>query len=162
MNFIENKSLGFNSNAVVAINFYGENNVSTKYNSIRNEFLSSPYILNVSRHSANVVGGLGNGWTTTQDINGNEISTSCYTMNVDADFSNTYGMKLAAGRFFSKDFPTDTTKAVIVNEAAVRTFGWKSLKMQSVKDLTRGKTPGTWWAWLRILILKRCINLWKR
>ena len=126
MNFIENKSLGFNSNAVVDINFYGDNNVATKYSSIRNEFLSSPYILNVSQHSANVVGGLGNGWTTTQDINGNEISTSCYTMNVDADYFNTYGMKLAAGRFFSKDFPTDSTKAIIVNEAAVKTFGWKN------------------------------------
>ena len=34
-------------------------------------------------------------------------------------------MKLAAGRFFSKKFPTDTTKAVLVNEAAVRTFGWQ-------------------------------------
>jgi len=34
-------------------------------------------------------------------------------------------MKLAAGRFFSKNFPTDTTKAVLVNEAAVRTFGWQ-------------------------------------
>ena len=139
MNFIENKSLGFNSNAVVAINFYGDNNVSTKYNSIRNEFLSSPYILNVSRHSANVVGGLGNGWTTTQDINGNEISTSCYTMNVDADYFNTYGMKLAAGRFFSKDFPTDTTKAVIVNEAAVRTFGWKKPENAIGKRFDTGK-----------------------
>lgn len=34
-------------------------------------------------------------------------------------------MKLAAGRFFSKDIPTDTAKAVLVNEAAVRTFGWQ-------------------------------------
>jgi putative ABC transport system permease protein len=34
-------------------------------------------------------------------------------------------MKLAAGRFFSKDMPTDTTKSVLVNEAAVRTFGWQ-------------------------------------
>ena len=139
MNFIENKSLGFNSNAVVDINFYGDNNVVTKYNSIRNEFLSSPYILNVSRHSANVVGGLGNGWTTTQDINGNAISTSCYTMNVDADYFNTYGMKLAAGRFFSKDFPTDTTKGVIVNEAAVRTFGWKKPENAIGKRFDTGK-----------------------
>ncbi len=139
MNFIENKSLGFNSNAIVDINFYGDNNVITKYNSIRNEFLSSPYILNVSRHSANVVGGLGNGWTTTQDINGNEISTSCYTMNVDADYFDTYGMKLAAGRFFSKDFPTDTTKAVIVNEAAVRTFGWKKPENAIGKRFDTGK-----------------------
>ena len=126
MNFISSKSLGFNSNAVVEINYYGDENVSNRYNSIRNEFLNSPYILNVCRHNSNVVGGLGNGWTTTQDINGNEISTSLYGMGVDENYFDTYGMKLAAGRFFSKDFPTDSTKALIVNEAAVRTFGWKT------------------------------------
>ncbi len=126
MNFISNKSLGFNSNAVVDINFYGDNNVVNRYSSIRNQLLSSPYILNVCRHNANVVGGLGNGWTTTEDINGKEISTSLYGMSVDADYFDTYGMKLAAGRFFSKDFPSDTTKAVLVNEAAVKTFGWKT------------------------------------
>jgi putative ABC transport system permease protein len=126
MNFIRNKSLGFNSNAVVEINYYGDENVSNRYSSIRNEFLNSPYILNVSRHNSNVVGGLGNGWTTTQDINGNEISTSLYAMGVDENYFDTYGMKLAAGRFFSTDFPTDSTKALVVNEAAVRTFGWKT------------------------------------
>jgi putative ABC transport system permease protein len=34
-------------------------------------------------------------------------------------------MKLVAGRFFQPDMPTDTTKSVLVNEAAVRTFGWQ-------------------------------------
>jgi putative ABC transport system permease protein len=126
MSFISNKSLGFNSNAVVEINYYGDDNVSKRYDAIRNEFLASPYILNACRHSANVVGGLGNGWTTTQDINGNEISTSLYSMGVDENYFDTYGMKLAAGRFFSRNFPSDSAKALLVNEAAVRTFGWKT------------------------------------
>ncbi len=126
MSFISSKSLGFDSRAVIDINFYGDNNVTDKYGAIRNELLSSPYILNVSKHNANVVGGVGNGWTTTQDINGNEISTSSYAMSVDENYFDTYGMQLAAGRFFSKDFPTDSTKAIIVNEAAVNTFGWKT------------------------------------
>jgi putative ABC transport system permease protein len=34
-------------------------------------------------------------------------------------------MQLAAGRFFSKNIPTDTIKSVLVNEAAVKTFGWQ-------------------------------------
>jgi putative ABC transport system permease protein len=47
-------------------------------------------------------------------------------MSVDENYFDTYGMKPAAGRFFSKDFPSDSTKAIIVNEAAVKTFGWKT------------------------------------
>ena len=125
MHFIKNKSLGFNGRAVVEVKFFGEKSVIDQYASLRGKLLQSPYILNVSKHNQNVVGGLGNGWTTTEDLKGEEISTSLYGMSVDTSFFNTYDMKLAAGRFFSPDFPTDTTKALIVNEAAVRTFGWQ-------------------------------------
>ena len=124
MNFIKNKSLGFNGNAVLEVNFNGDAGVIKHYATVRSELLKSPYILNVSKHSQNVVGGLGNGWTTTENLKGEEISTSLYGLSVDTSYFNTYNMKLAAGRFFSKDIPTDTTKAVLVNEAAVKTFGW--------------------------------------
>jgi len=125
MNFIKNRSLGFQGNAVIEVKFFGEQSVRDQYVSLRNQLLQSPYILNVSKHSQNVVGGLGNGWTVTENLKGEEISSSLYNIGVDTTFFDTYSMKLAAGRFFSKNFPTDTTKAVLVNEAAVRTFGWQ-------------------------------------
>ena len=125
MRYIKNKSLGFSGNSVLEINFNGQSAVINQYNAIRNEFLRNPHIRNVSKHGQNVVGGLGNGWTTTENLKGDEISTSLYNLNVDTTYLTTYNMKLAAGRFFSKDMPTDTTKSVLVNEAAVRTFGWQ-------------------------------------
>ena len=125
MNFIRKQSLGFEGNAVVEVRFFGEQPVIDQYVSLRNQLLQSPYILNVTKHRQNVVGGLGNGWTVTENLKGEEISSSLYNIGVDTTFFDTYSMKLAAGRFFSKDFPTDTTKAVLVNEAAVRTFGWQ-------------------------------------
>lgn len=125
MNYIKNKSLGFEGNAVMEVRFYGEAGVRNQYASLRNQLMQSPYILNVSKHSQNVIGGLGNGWTVTENLKGEEISSSLYNIAVDTTFFETYNMKLAAGRFFSKNFPTDTTKAVLVNEAAVRTFGWQ-------------------------------------
>jgi putative ABC transport system permease protein len=125
MRYLKNKPLGYDDNAVVEVKFNGQSAVINQYNVIRNQFLKNPYILNVSKHSQNVVGGLGNGWTTTENLKGDEISTSLYHLNVDTTYLSTYNMKLAAGRFFSKDMPTDTTKSVLVNEAAVRTFGWQ-------------------------------------
>ena len=125
MQFIKNKSLGFNGKAVVEVRFFGQDAVVDQYASLRNKLLQSPYILNVSKHEQNVVGGLGNGWTTTENLEGEEISTSLYGMNVDTSFFDTYDMKLVAGRFFSSAFPADTAKSLIVNEAAVRTFGWQ-------------------------------------
>jgi putative ABC transport system permease protein len=125
MRYIKSKSLGFNDKAVLEIRFNGQSAVINQYNVIRNEFLKNSHISNVSKHSQNVVGGLGNGWTTTENLKGEEISTSLYQLNVDTTYFSTYNMKLAAGRFFSKNMPTDTTRSVLVNEAAVRTFGWQ-------------------------------------
>jgi putative ABC transport system permease protein len=138
MNYIKNRSLGFNGTAVIQVGFNGDENVRQQYASIRNELLKSPYILNVSKHGQNVVGGLGNGWTTTVNLKGEEISTSLYGMSVDADYFKTYDMKLAAGRFFSKDIPTDTTKALLVNEAAVGTFGWQNPENAIGKPFGKG------------------------
>lgn len=125
MAFIQSKGLGYKGDAVIEVNYRGASKVDRGYGALRNELLKNPAIKNVSMHTRNVVGGVGNGWTTTEDLNGNEISTSAYGYEADPDYFDTYGMQLAAGRFFSKDNPTDTMKAVLVNEAAVRTFGWQ-------------------------------------
>jgi putative ABC transport system permease protein len=138
MDYIKNKSLGFNGSAVIQVSFNGDHNVVQQYASIKNELLKSPYILNVTAHNQNIVGGLGNGWTTTENLKGDEISTSLYGMSVDADYFKTYDMKLAAGRFFSKDIPTDTIKSVLVNEAAVRTFGWQKPENAIGKPFGKG------------------------
>ncbi len=138
MNFIRNKFLGFDGKAVIEIIYYGEKSVNNQNDAIRNELLKSPYILSISRHNTNVVGGLGNGWTTTENLKGEEISTSLYQMAVDADYFDTYNMQLAAGRFFSKNIPADTIKSVLVNEAAVKTFGWQKPENAIGKPFGKG------------------------
>ena len=43
---------------------------------------------------------------------------------IDNDFISTYDMKLVAGRSYSKDFPSDTTKSMIINESAAKLWGY--------------------------------------
>lgn len=43
---------------------------------------------------------------------------------VNEDFVKTFGMKLIAGRSFSKDFPRDDSLSVVINEAMVHHLGW--------------------------------------
>ncbi len=45
---------------------------------------------------------------------------------VEYDFTETFGIPMVAGRSFSRDFPTDAKKAVLVNEMAARFLGWHS------------------------------------
>jgi putative ABC transport system permease protein len=138
MNYVQKKSLGYNGKAIAEISF-DDGPLSKKYTAFRTELLKNPNILNVSLHSGNVVGGLGNGWTTTENLKGDEISTSLYSMNADSNYFDTYDIKLAAGRFFSSSMPTDTSGAVIVNEAAVKTFGWQKPENAIGKRFGKGK-----------------------
>ncbi|HEX6889936.1 MAG TPA: ABC transporter permease [Chryseolinea sp.] len=139
MQFIQNKSLGYDGTAIIQVDGNYGREVTSNYDALRNELLKNPNIKRVSKHNGNVVGGLGNGWTTTEDLKGEEISTSLYQYEVDPDYLATYDMSIAAGRFFSSDFPSDTTKAVIVNETAVKTFGWEKNENAIGKRFGKGE-----------------------
>ena len=45
---------------------------------------------------------------------------------VDFDYIPQYKIRMIAGRAFSRDFQTDTTQSMILNEAAVKMFGYSS------------------------------------
>jgi putative ABC transport system permease protein len=47
------------------------------------------------------------------------------TVFTDHDYVKTLGLKIVAGRDFSRDFTTDAQEAVLINEAAARYLGWE-------------------------------------
>jgi len=47
------------------------------------------------------------------------------SLGIDEDYIETYNLQLVDGRNFSKDITTDADQAFILNEAAVRRFGWE-------------------------------------
>ncbi len=60
---------------------------------------------------------------------------------VDENYADVYGLEMAEGRFFSRERGTDTN-AVILNQAAVETFGVKDpLGKELVTFFGRGRTP---------------------
>jgi putative ABC transport system permease protein len=56
--------------------------------------------------------------------NGTEIHANIY--HVDYDYLKTLSIQILQGRYFSKDFPTDSA-GVVINEAAVRQLGWSKI-----------------------------------
>ena len=138
MQFIRNTPLGYESAAVLTVRFNGEKDVQQRYETIRHALLSVPYVVDVTRHNANVVGGLGNGWISTENAEGEEVTTSIYRMSIDADYLNTYGMQLVAGRGFTKG-TSDTAKSVLVNEATVKMIGWPTPEEALGKPFGKGE-----------------------
>jgi putative ABC transport system permease protein len=66
------------------------------------------------------------------------------TYIVDYDYVPMMGVEVVAGRPFSEQFPTDGANAFMVNEAAVRRFGWDEPVGKSVvwDDTKRGTVIG--------------------
>jgi putative ABC transport system permease protein len=53
------------------------------------------------------------------------VTANIKFVSADQDFVSTYGLKMVAGRDFSRDFSTDTS-AFLINEAAAKVLGFKS------------------------------------
>lgn len=65
---------------------------------------------------------------------------------VDYDFGSAYGLEMVAGRFFSRDFPSDLREGFLVNESAVKEFKWNTPEEALGKSINRegklGKVVG--------------------
>jgi putative ABC transport system permease protein len=92
---------------------------------IKGELLQYPGILAASAVS-NVPGERFNQnpvhWPS--DSAGRQVEVS--EARVDPDFFQTLGIEIAAGRGFSKEYPSDVENAFMLNETAARQFGWEN------------------------------------
>ena len=61
-----------------------------------------------------------------ENVRGDMQPVNTVVYFVDYDYIGTMGMKMVAGRGFSRSFITDTTRGMIVNETAVRLLGYTS------------------------------------
>ncbi len=123
LNYIHNKSLGFDRNQVLVIK--NTNVLGNQAKILKNDLKQLPGVLNATMSSYQPTGDedLKTGLFPHQKIDIKEdILTEFWS--VDEDYINTMGLKLTDGRNFSKDMSSDTG-AMIVNEAFVRKLGQK-------------------------------------
>ena len=120
MQYIRNKNLGFDRDVIV---------VAPLNDEIRNSYRAAKHAL--LQHS-NLFA-----MTATEQVPAKAGNGAGYTVEglepdghtrffVDHDFLKTYGIRVAAGRDFSEQLPTDAASAFLVNEAFVRNAQWKS------------------------------------
>jgi len=136
LNYMLNKDLGFNKNKMLS--FYTDSKtVREKVPALRTALLQNPIVKAVASAS-NWVGNNNIGMMEySVEKNGvlAEHSNLVHGLNVDADFIPAMQIRIAEGRNFSKDIPSDSNDA-IVNEAFIRRQGWTS---GIGKRISRGK-----------------------
>jgi len=133
MNFMLNKDLGYdNANLIVVERAY---TLGRRAEAFKQELLKIPGVLGAAGANTSVSGGFYYGvmFQTEQD---SEIKTT-RGMTIDDDFIETLDLEIIEGRSFSGEF--NDTRNVIINEAAIREFGWEDPVGMTLK---RAGDPG--------------------
>jgi putative ABC transport system permease protein len=141
LQYIQKTDLGFNKDAVLTMGYVGQ--LHPQYDAFKAELLKNASIKDIGRSSRIPSGRLLDyqGGSVLVDGVMKPIQGDLKSLSTDYDFIPTYGMKMAAGRNFSKAFSTDTNN-YIVNEAAVRSLGWKTPQNAIGKDIKYGDVSG--------------------
>ncbi|MFB3132786.1 MAG: FtsX-like permease family protein, partial [Rhodothermales bacterium] len=119
IDYVKNKKLGFDKEQVVVLPIRGD--IDDNLETVKAELVRHAGIV-----SATASWGIPGGVVPGDDIRlpGSQSTWPTVVFTVDHDYVRTYGMELAAGRDFSRDFPADTSEAFILNETAARDLGW--------------------------------------
>jgi putative ABC transport system permease protein len=125
LSYIQHKDLGYKKDALLTLKTNGNTDVIQNYEAFKNAVLSKPFVTGITTSNAILAGGLGNRGVTTVSGNGDRITSILYNLKADENYINVYGMKMVAGRNFYSNITTDST-SYIINEAAVKSFGWKN------------------------------------
>ncbi|MDQ4141660.1 MAG: ABC transporter permease [Bacteroidota bacterium] len=125
MNYILNKEIGFDKDQVILLQ--GANTLGEKVKTLKTELLRLPEVKNVSISDYLPIKGTkrnGNGFWKEGKVT-EESSVNGQIWRVDHDYIKTLGMKVVAGRDFSRNLASDS-QTVVINQAMVQQFGFKN------------------------------------
>ncbi len=121
--YSKNKDLGFNKEYLMAISVQNPQ-IEQQMQSFKQELVSHQGIMSAAA-SFNIPGTTFNRSPVRAETNGGDIQQmSCQFMQADFDYIDAMQMEILEGRNFSRDIENTWAQSVMVNEAAVRKFGW--------------------------------------
>ncbi len=141
LRYMENASLGYDKENIVTMGYMGS--LNKQYESFRAELIKDPNIKNAGRSSRIPTGRLldDQGISILSGDSLKPANVDVKYVNADYDFIPTYGITMAAGRNFSRNFATDSA-GYVINQSAVNVLGWKDPENAIGKDVAYGGVRG--------------------
>jgi len=124
LNFLRSHEKGYDSDQMLVLDFDWDGKVQQRIEYIKNTILEHPDVVSISASRAVPGDFFPNAGTTIEDPVGEMVHFGPAIYEVDDDFISNFNMTVIAGRSFSRDFPTDTTQSLMVNEAAAKLWGY--------------------------------------
>jgi len=128
LRYLQNKDMGFDSNNVLVIK--NAESLGSDKKAFKDEILKMPEVLNVS--ICNLVPPDVDYSDLFRPVGEDHKERGCNYCIVDEDLLETLKLSMVEGRFFSKEFTSDS-RAVVINEAAARLFGWENPVGQKIQ-----------------------------
>ncbi|HMJ48707.1 MAG TPA: FtsX-like permease family protein, partial [Ferruginibacter sp.] len=125
MSFLRNTDLGFQKDQQIIIPLRSSS-AKMIYPALRSDLSSNPKI--ISAGASIYYPGIANvtDWLMYKQGTPSDRTRTVFMNRVDDQFLQTLGVKVLAGRLFSKEFPADTNNRIVLNEEALRQFDFKS------------------------------------
>lgn len=141
LKYMQDAKLGYSKEHVLVLPYYFTQN--NQYETFRNDLLSHAIIKNTGRSSRVPTGRLLDSQNASSESGDSlkPVNAELKMLLVDQDFISSYGIDMAAGRNFSRAFTTDTS-GFVINEACVKTLGWKSANEAVGRNFSYGGVKG--------------------
>lgn len=122
LHFMRSWELGFDRDQMIVINYHGDNRIGA----FRRGLGGLGTVMSTTV-SSDVPGGKADQrYTQIENASGAMQGADLDCYYVDFDYLKQYGIKIVAGRRLSPNVSTDSLDAMVVNEAALSVFGYKS------------------------------------
>jgi len=135
--FMKSQYLGFDKEQKIILPLRGGISIKENYETVKDMFLKHPSVKNVSASSSVPGRGVSN-FAIKLVGEEDDKNQSMFHLYFDHDFVPDYKIKILAGRSFKKELSTDVRGAFLINEAAVKAFGWSSPEEALNKRLQTG------------------------
>ncbi len=123
--YIQKKNSGIERDMIVMFRMPSDANFRERYDLFKQILSRDNKIINVSASMGRLVDTGTMIGTRLEHKPEDDLVGTNYT-TVDYDYINTFGIELAQGRVFSKDFAVDETTSCIINETAANALGLES------------------------------------
>ncbi|MEX1238618.1 MAG: ABC transporter permease [Cyclobacteriaceae bacterium] len=123
LQYIRNKDLGFEKEHVVRLSL-NEQGLREKAQGLVDRLKQTPEVASVGMASNSPGEGIGKLLLKVEDNEGKLVDRGVDLYAADYDFVKTMGMEIVTGRDFSREITSDTSYAVLVNEAMVKRMSW--------------------------------------
>lgn len=119
--FMQSQELGIDTEHILVMPTYGNEEIHNGYETLRQELTRVTAVRSSSLAELSP-GDIAFGIVAR--FEGMDSNKSFTTTGVDHDYLKTYGLRLIAGRDFSRDIPSDSEERIIINRKLCNQMGW--------------------------------------